>query len=110
MSAYAELRKFLDKGETVEAIVFGDWGWGGYDEPDPAPVPVEKRGKVLTLRQARPYMQSWSFFGGFGAPSCYAVRVWTNKRVIWVTQYDGATGLDSSLRNPEECKPDMPGG
>ncbi len=116
-SAYEELKDFLAKGEKVEAVVFGGWGWcgddiaePGYGEPSPQPVPPDKRGVVLTLSRARPYMQTWSFYGGFGAPNCYAVRIWTNRRVIWVTQYDGSTRLDSALRNPEPCIPDMPGG
>ena len=55
-------------------------------------------------------MQGWSFNGGYGSPACYAVRVWTNLRVFWVTQYDGATCLDSARRNPSDEMPDMPGG
>jgi hypothetical protein len=120
-NALEDLKDYLDADEAVESIVFGPWGWGsgpdkdgvwekGYSEPDEVPVPLDKRGVVLTLDEAAPYMQSWSFHGGFGAPECYAVRVWTNKRVIWVTQYDGATSLDSAPRNPVACIPDMPGG
>jgi len=122
MSAYSELVEYLEPGETVEAIIFGPWGWGsapsdgkswdsGYSEPDPTPVPFDLRGKVLTLERAEPMMQTWRFNGGFGAPDCYAVRIYTDRRVIWVTQYDGATGFDSSPRNPQEgFMPDMPGG
>ncbi len=125
MSAATELDAFLRDGEVVEAIVFGPWGWGnassngqawefGYGEPgedtnDP-PVPFAKRGVVLAYDEARPMMQTWEFEGGHGAPDCYAVRIWTNQRIIWVTQYDGATGLDSAERNPGPCMPDMPGG
>jgi len=68
------------------------------------------RRKVLTLEQAKPYMKGWSFNNGYGAPECYAVRIWTNLRVFWVTQYDGATQLNNTLRNPVDCVPDMPGG
>ncbi len=116
MTAYQELLEFLDKGEEVEALVFGNWGWDngddepGYKEPEPPPVPFEKRKIVLTLRQAKPLMRTWSFNGDYGAPTCYAVTVWTNRRVIWVTQYDGSTHLSAALRNPEPCKPYMPGG
>lgn len=116
MTAYQELHEFLEEGESVEAIVFGNWGWSngdnepGYGEPRPVPVPFEKRNIVLALEEAEPFMKQWTFSGDFGAPNCYAVRIWTNRRVIWVTQYDGSTGLNSALRNPEPCKPDMPGG
>ena len=28
MNAWQELQESLEPGETVEAIVFGPWGWG----------------------------------------------------------------------------------
>lgn len=122
MNAYQELRELFEPGEHLVAVVFGPWGWGsppphpedpwkpGYDEPDPPPVPFALRGKVLPPQEAEPLMEGWSFNGGYGAPMCYAIRAWTNKRVYWVTQYDGATCLDSALRDPTDEMPDMPGG
>ena len=110
MNAYEELRAELKRGEKVEGICFGDWGWGGYSEPEPNPIPLEKRNCVLTLKKAKPLMQSWEFGGGFGAPDCYATYIWTNKRVGYVVQYDGATALHWMPRNPVDCAPEMPGG
>lgn len=110
MNAYEELLKFIEDDEVVEGIVFGAWGWDGYAEPDEPPVPKDKRGVLLTLEQAKPMMNDWCFDGGYGAPDCYATYVWTNKRVIWVTQYDGSTGLDSAPRHPINVMPSMPGG
>ena len=120
-NALNDLDTTLQKGERAEGIVFGAWGWGslpkkgekfepGYQEPKPPPVPANKRGKLLTLKEAAPYMKDWSFFGGFGCPRCYAAYIWTNKRVLWVTEYDGSTSLDSAPRNPGRCGPVMPGG
>lgn len=120
-SAYEDLMTELHEGETIEAIVFGPWGWGStprkgeewlgeYGEPEPPCVPFDKRGVLLTLDEAKPMMEGWQMSGGFGAPDCYAIYVWTNKRVMWITQYDGATGLDSAPRNPTEVMPEMPGG
>jgi hypothetical protein len=108
-NAYEELIKELQPDETVEAIVFGDWGWEGYAEPKDKPVSECKKGIILTLEEAKPIMQSWSFFGGYGSPECYATYVWTNQRIIWVTQYDGSTNLDSAPRHPIGKKPYMPG-
>lgn len=105
-NAYNDLLDFLEEGEAVEAIVFGDWGWGGYEEPKNN----IKKGVLLTLEEAKPMMKNWTFYGGYGAPECPATNIWTNKRVIWVTQYDGSTTLDSALRNPANCMPEMPGG
>lgn len=121
MSAYDDLQEILLEGEEVEGIVFGPWGWGiapnegedwdyGYSEPDPPPVPFEKRGEVMTLDEAQQYMNGWSFYGGFGAPDCYATYIWTTERVMWVTQYDGSTRLNSAPRHPDEIIPNMPGG
>jgi hypothetical protein len=103
-NAYAELIEFLEDGEIVEGIVFGEFGWGShYAEPEPYPVPETYQGTLLSLEDAKDLMQGWQFDGGFGAAECYPVYVWTNKRVIFVTEYDGATGLNSLPRHPENC-------
>jgi hypothetical protein len=105
-NAYAELIEFLEDGETVESIVFGEFGWGdNYAEPHPYPVPETLQCTMLTLEDAKPLMEGWQFDGGFGAPECYPVYVWTNKRVIFVSEYDGSTHLNSVPRNPEACDP-----
>jgi hypothetical protein len=108
--AAAELLEMLEDDEQVEAVVFGPWGWSGYDEPDPPPVPHELFGRVLSWDEARPYMQTWNFDGGYGAPKSYAVCIWTNRNVFWVTNYDGSTTLDSAPRHPLAHIPNMPGG
>lgn len=110
MNAYEELLKFIEDDEVVEGIVFGEWGWGGYGEPENASVPKDKMGVLLTLEQAKPMMMDWCFDGGYGAPDCYATYIWTNKHVIWVTQYDGSTTLDFAPRHPTNVMPSMPGG
>jgi len=98
--AWDELQEFLVSGERLEGIVFGAWGWGvwedttqepAYGEPDPPPVPFNKRNVLLTPEEAEPFMRSWSFYSGFGAPDTYAIYAWTNFRTIWVTQYDGSS-------------------
>lgn len=110
MNAVKDVVKELKEGEEVESVVFGAWGWQGYGEPKPPPVPVEKQGVILPWSEAKLLMEGWSFNGGFGAPQCYAVNIWTNWRVLYVVQYDGATGLESVPRNPVEGSPSMPGG
>ena len=109
--AAQDLADFLDDGEVVEGIVFGGWGWGGgFREPEEPPVPESIQGAVLSVEEAVQYMHGWSFYGGLGSPDCYATYIWTDKRVIWVTQYDGETRLDSAPRHPSDCMPDMSGG
>jgi hypothetical protein len=118
-TAYTELCNFIGKNEHIEGIVFGPWTNGdvpddgknwtlGYGEPSPPPVPFEKRGILLTLRQAKGYMDGWTFSGFWGSCACYATYIWTSERVICVTQYDGATGLTSMPRHPIAVMPDMP--
>ena len=52
-SAMKDLLDFLDEGEEVEAVVFGDWGWGGYEEVDEAVrIPEDRREKVLSPYEA----------------------------------------------------------
>ena len=98
--------------DLVLGIVFGEWGWGSdfRKSNDMAGVPESLQGKLLSIEDARPMMLGWSYDCGYGAPECYATYAWTEKRVIWVTQYDGSTSLDSAPRNPMDCIPDMPGG
>ena len=110
MNAYEELLAHLEENEQVKAIVFGPWGWDGYNEPDPPPIPGEKQGKIMPLEEAAPLMEGWSFSGGFGAPECYAVYIWTTRRIFWVTQYDGATSLSWAPRYPRSIIPEMYGG
>ena len=109
-TAWQNLKDFLGDGEAIEAISFGPWGWGGFCEPDNPAVAEDKQGKPMSPEAAKPLMQSWSFYGGYGSPRCYATYIWTNMRIIWVTQYEGSTVLDSAPRNPIEVMPDMPGG
>lgn len=110
-TAEKDVIEYLKPGETVEAVVFGPYGWNGYGQEQViAPIPESKQGIVLTWDEARPMMQTWTFYGGYGSPDCYAVTIWTNERVIWVTQYDGSTQLDSAPRTPVPHIPYMPGG
>lgn len=98
------------KGETIQACVIGSAGWGRNDaieELEPLIEPVQ--GKVITWDEARPLLD-YTYDSGYGAPTCHAVYLWTESYIVWVTQYDGATWLDSAPRNPVECYPHMPGG
>lgn len=109
-NAYTQLIEYLTKDEIIECVQFGKYGWDGYNEPEPPIIPTDIIGKILPIEQSIPYLKQFSFYGGYGSPKCYAVRIHTNKRIIWVTQYDGSTELDSTLLVPDESViPDMPG-
>ena len=123
MNAYNDLIDFLE-GEEVEAIVIGKYGglmppeegecthdyyWCEDDEEVPL-VPLNLRGKILTLEKVKQYMDGWSFSGDYGAITCYAVHVWTKSRVVFVVCYNGATWLSSVPRNPCDEIPVCHGG
>lgn len=92
----------LQPGETIEGVVLGQIGWNY--EPDP-----EWVGKLMAWEQAKPIIDR-PFYSGYGAPGCHAIYVWTNQRVLFISQYDGSTSLESVPRNPCDIKPEMPGG
>lgn len=116
--AYEELLYKLNSGEQVVAIAFGNWGWSsaddpiqlGYGEPEPPPVPLNKRDIPMLLEEAEPYMRGWSFNHGYGNPECYATTVWTTDRIIIVGKYGGATWLFAVPRWPGTSRPEMCGG
>lgn len=117
MSAYNELLDALNDEERFTHFVIGPWGWGsaphqkkeawkpGYREPDPTPVPFAFRGKVLEFEPNKHLLYDWNIGGPFGAPSCYALFAWTNKRVFFVHEYDGSTILVSVPRGPGKTMP-----
>jgi len=100
MNAWEELNNALSKGERLEAVVFGHWGWDGFDEPEPPIVPNWSMGVVMKPEEARPYMEKYSIKGGFGAAMTYAMYAYSNTRIYWVAEYDGSTALKHAPRNP----------
>ena len=121
MNAYENIVELLEPGEILESVVFGAYGDNAspgvgerwkleYGEPDPPPVPFDKRGVVLPIKQAKQYMQGWSCYGGYGLPETYALAAWSNRRIFFIVQYDGSTTLHAIPRNPTSFMPEMPGG
>ena len=94
-------------GEPIEAIVIGEYGWGGYKENER--VPDDKQGVILTWDEAAP-MLDYSYDTGFGAPECHAIEAFTASRILSVSEYDGSTYITWANRNPIATKPGMSGG
>ena len=94
--------------EVIESIVIGDMGRNDYND-DGKPNYKDVNGKVLSWSDASPILD-YEYDRGFGAPDCQAITAWTKSKVIFVYQYDGATGVVSVPRNPIEHNPNMPGG
>ena len=101
------------EGEPVEAIVIGkpiqavitaapmDATWAHQDE--------SKFNRILSWEEAQPLID-YSFDSSYGVPRCHAVTAWTRTRVIFVSQYNGATSIEYAPRNPTNHMPSMPGG
>jgi hypothetical protein len=96
-------------GEHIEAVVIGELGWGGFGHEQVPSYDQQPKNKVLTWAEALPWID-YEFDDGFGAPSCNAIHAWTANKVIFVSQYDGSTSVESVPRNPSDAKPEMPGG
>lgn len=69
-----------------------------------------RQGEVLTLDEALPLCEGWSFIGGHGTSECPPTNIWTHDRVYFVDVYDGATSIQWVPRNPTAYMPTMPGG
>ena len=100
-------------GESIEAIVIGkptqatvippkvNATWARQDD--------SKFNKVLTWQEAEPLID-YPFDSSYGLPRCHAVTAWTKSRVIFISQYNGATSIEYAPRNPVNHMPSMPGG
>jgi len=99
------------KGEPIEAIVIGNMGWSDYglEELPPEAQDRTKWNRILKWDEAAPILD-YEYDAGFGAPGCQAITAWTATRVLFVSQYDGATHVDSVPRHPIDHEPEMPGG
>lgn len=95
--------------ETVQSFVIGDRGdWDideEYDEHIPKGQPL---GQLLTWDER--HWIDYEFSDGFGGVGCNNINVWTDRRIMFVAQYDGATCLHWVPRFPRNHMPDMPGG
>lgn len=101
-TAYDSLLEYLKPGEKVECIVFGYWiGWPA-EEPEPLLPP----GVKLSLAGAQPYLTSWMIEDkSLRDSAVYTFYAWTTERVIFIYEYDGATGLASIPRHPSTETP-----
>lgn len=77
-----------------------DQRWGS-DKPDYV-------GMVLSWAQARAILD-YDYDNGHGGADCHAVYAWTDTRVLFVAEYDGATGVNWIPRNPEPGEPNFDG-
>ncbi len=106
MSNLIEWIKDEAHDEPIKAVVIGKMGWGNESVPNSEKQPL---GVILTWKEAKKWL-NYEFSSDYGAPECNAIYAWTKTRVIFVSQYDGATRINSIPRNPTPTMPYMPGG
>lgn len=110
MSNFARDIEEAAKGEPIETVVIGDMGWGDYGVDERHGPGLARKGQILSWDEARPLLD-YSYDTGYGAPDCHAIYAWTQSLVLWVTQYDGSTEINSAPRHPGGgVVPHMPGG
>ena len=98
------------EGESIEAIcVSGMRGSYDYGDSDAANlVPLELRNIPVKWEEVREFLD-YEYNNGYGGADCHRVYVWTNSSIIVVSEYDGATGLQSFPRNPTAGEPSFAG-
>ncbi len=89
--------------ETILAAVLSAPYDFRYSDTPPAYV-----GTVLSWVDARPILD-YDYNSGFGGADCHAAYAWTETRVLFVHEYDGATGIQWVPRNPAYGAPDYGG-
>lgn len=93
-----EIVEIVEK-EKIVGVVIGETGLGDYGS-DAVPLYSEQpKGKVLDWETAKKYL-NYEYDSGMGAFGCNAIYVWTDTKVLFVSQYDGATSICSIPRNP----------
>ena len=95
-------------GEKPLVVVIGEFGWGIMEDEQNNPV-GDMKNKAMPWDVMRQFLE-YEYDSGYGGPECHAISVYTENYVIFVSQYDGATGLYSIPRNPINHSPIMPGG
>lgn len=97
--------------DDLESIIIGPYGWDWDDEEDSGPIPIPKELKNIPISWeiARTYLD-YKWDTGYGSPSCHAFYAYTKDKIIFVSTYDGSTGIEWIPRYPCDTKPEMFGG
>lgn len=90
-----EILNLVD-GETIESIVI-----------DSSPInfedPSSLSNKPLKWEDVKRELD-YEYDSGYGSQECHDIILWTKTRIIQVGEYDGATHLYSTPRNPKDYK------
>lgn len=96
-------------GEPIIGVTIGsDSGWSRRRIDERRKVPA-RFGVLLSWGEAQP-MLDYEYDTGYGGVDCDPVYAWTPTRVLFVSQYDGATRVEAIPREPVGLEAEMPGG
>lgn len=109
MSDLANIKQWLQEeltntGETLTAVVVGR-----HDRLRFRKDPLLPDENVVLSPQAGLAKLDVEFDSGFGGADCFPMFAWTENRVYFIHEYDGATSLAWVPRNPCACVPDFSG-
>ena len=90
--------------EPIESVVIAN-RMGYYDDGDDRAVPKEFIGKPVCFGDVRDYLD-YEYDTGYGGADCNAIYLYTKSFIVFVSEYDGATSINCTPRNPIECMPD----
>lgn len=106
----ANIRQWLEKveqhlGEQIETIVIGkhDLDEFSYDPPVDRR-PEHARDKMLDRTTGLAILDA-EFNNGYGGASCFPMYAWSANHFFTISEYDGATGLNTWPRHPIDCQP-----
>jgi hypothetical protein len=108
VQSFADEIETAANGEPIEAIVLASSNWeygaleGRMQKSD------HLAGRPISWAEARPYLD-YTYDNGFGGQDCHSFTAWTASRVLFVHEYDGATGVVYVPRNPCEHEPQSSG-
>ncbi len=52
-------------------------------------------------------MLDYEFNAGFGSPECHPIYAWTQRKVLFILEWDGSTGVLAAPRNPTLVNPTL---
>lgn len=91
-----DLKSAMFPDEEILGIAFGDWL--SFRKPRHPNANAMRTGVLMNPEEAKPIMQGWEFYDS--ALKCYSIYAWTQRRVLFVSEYDMSTTISSCPRDP----------
>jgi Fe-S cluster biosynthesis and repair protein YggX len=106
MGNIAEAFEAVAGDEEIEFAVIGKHYWDQWRRGDSTPFNKARINQSLTWAEAREFLD-YEYDSGYGGADCHPAYAWTATKVIFVSEYDGATGASFVPRKPQDCEPEF---